>query len=59
MGEKAFLWTMVVLGVLEMAGTAYYGAIGKVPVRTAKSMAWNGALMFCLGMWAFWIVSRG
>ena len=54
----AFLWVMVVLGVLEAAGTAYHGLIGKVPARTASGMAWNAAIMLALAMWAFWLLVR-
>lgn len=53
-----FLWVMVVLGVGEVGTTAYYGLVGRVPPRTAGSMAWNAVLMLALGMWAFWLLAH-
>lgn len=55
---NAFLWTIVVIGVLELVVTLQHAMQGEVPERTPSGMAWNGALMFALAMWAFWLLVR-
>lgn len=51
-----FLWAMALLGVCEMALAIYYSLKGEVPERTASGLACNAAIMFGLGMWAFWLL---
>lgn len=54
---KAYLWTMVVLGLFEVPWTAYYMLKGKVPERTPQSMAVNVIVMLALALWAFWLLA--
>lgn len=54
----AFLWTITILGVLEMAGTLWVVLDGKVPERTPGGVAINAVAMFSLAMWAFWLLAH-
>lgn len=48
-----FLTVVAVVGVLELACSAYYVGTNKVPARTPKSMMTNGVIMGFVGMVAF------
>jgi len=56
---RVFLWLIVFLGVTEMFTSIYWASVRKVPERSQFTMACNAAVMFAMGMWAFWLLSGG
>ena len=54
-----FLWTMTIVGLLEIPLAFHCLVTGKIPVRTAKSVTLNMCFMGSVGLWAFWLLARG
>lgn len=51
---NAFLWTMAILGLIEVGGSIAYLITGKVPERTKTGVAIN--CVFWSGV-AYWAIS--
>ena len=50
---NTFLWTMVVLGLIEFGSSMAYWAVGRVPERTVTGAVINGLLWLAFAYWAF------
>lgn len=51
---NAFLWTMTILGLIEVGSSMAYLITGKVPERTAPGVAIN---CICWAAVAYWAIS--
>ena len=51
---NTFLWTMAILGLIEVGGSMAYFAAGKIPERTKAGMVIS--IVFWAGV-AYWSIS--
>lgn len=56
---NAFLWTMLILGVIEAASAIAYWTVGRVPERTVGGALFNGAIWTGFACWAGYLLTTG
>lgn len=53
---NTFLWTIVVLGLIEVGGAMAYWTMGRVPERTLGGVLISGAFWAGIAAWAFSLI---
>jgi hypothetical protein len=56
---SAFLWTILILGIVEVAVAIAYWTVGRVPERTVGGSLINGAIWTGFACWAGYLLANG
>lgn len=53
---NAFLWTIAIIGLVEVGSTIAYWAVGRVPERTMAGSIINGIFWTGIAIWAISLI---